>query len=578
MSPGPRARPSQLQPPATIVSPPSPIDTKDTPSPAFAYPPKKDTLSAPTTEEPVQYDSPEEDEENTEPKPDYEAKGPSDSLGPAPTSGVLSSHLSASPRKDYTMHLPDSPGPSRTPSRPVSPSSAQYHRPRGLHHRRTSSTHRVRETTDGQQSNTEDGERMINQYRIGKSLGKGAFASVELGIDVGTGVEYLVHLYEAISVPTADALFLVLEYLPGGTLMQIEVGQDDSHAASPLSVEQTREYFRQLCLGLEYLHSNEVVHRDIKPDNILLSADRQVVKLCDFGVSEMFAAGDDRIKKSGGSPAFLSPESFTAPSQHLHGVTLYCMLTGRLPFNVPNPMELFTAVREKTPLIPKEWEDVQQDLLRKMLEKDPHKRIAMPELREHPWVTNHGNEPMIDTNENLYEIGKQVEEPTQQELRDAIGTLRGIFTVIRAVQKRSASGHGPPSPGSTNVSLASGSMDSYVSQEPGTDATSVSDETEEANSPDDGGEDTGSKEKNEPSPHKDDDKPFSKQDAVTPIRTDVKTSIASAEERESDDAGDGVVLMDSPVSEDDGAEQGVTIMDSPVSDNGESADTPVCER
>ena len=50
----------------------------------------------------------------------------------------------------------------------------------------------------------------------------------------------------------------------------------------------------------------------MKPDNILLSADREVVKLCDFGVSEMFEAqGDDRIKQSGGSPAFLSPESFT---------------------------------------------------------------------------------------------------------------------------------------------------------------------------------------------------------------------------------------------------------------------------
>ena len=53
----------------------------------------------------------------------------------------------------------------------------------------------------------------------------------------------------------------------------------------------------------------------VKPDNILLSADREVVKLCDFGVSEMFVSqGDDRIKKEGGSPAFLSPESFTSES------------------------------------------------------------------------------------------------------------------------------------------------------------------------------------------------------------------------------------------------------------------------
>lgn len=50
----------------------------------------------------------------------------------------------------------------------------------------------------------------------------------------------------------------------------------------------------------------------IKPENILLSKDREIVKLCDFGVSELFVAtNDDRIKKSGGSPAFLSPETLS---------------------------------------------------------------------------------------------------------------------------------------------------------------------------------------------------------------------------------------------------------------------------
>ncbi|KAK6907043.1 hypothetical protein I203_101032 [Kwoniella mangroviensis CBS 8507] len=164
------------------------------------------------------------------------------------------------------------------------------------------------------------------------------------------------------------------------------------------------------------------------------------------------------------------------------------MLTGKLPFNVPTPMELFTAVREKDPNIPEDWGSPLKDLVRRMLDKDPKKRIAMADIREHSWVTEHGQEPMIETDTNLFDIGKHVEEPTQEELKNAIGSLRGIFTVIRAVQKmrrlqlhrRPQSGQGPPSPGSTNVSLASGSMDSYVSAEPGTSATSVSDENEEA--------------------------------------------------------------------------------------------------
>ena len=73
----------------------------------------------------------------------------------------------------------------------------------------------------------------------------------------------LVHLYEAISVPRADALFLVLEYMPGGVLMDIKMGEDANDAKPPFSQDQAREYFRQLILGLEYLHENGVIHRDV---------------------------------------------------------------------------------------------------------------------------------------------------------------------------------------------------------------------------------------------------------------------------------------------------------------------------
>ncbi len=55
----------------------------------------------------------------------------------------------------------------------------------------------------------------------------------------------------------------MLEYLPGGVLMQVSMGHPDKDVKSPFSLDQTREYFRQLCLGLEYLHANEVIHRDV---------------------------------------------------------------------------------------------------------------------------------------------------------------------------------------------------------------------------------------------------------------------------------------------------------------------------
>ncbi len=73
-------------------------------------------------------------------------------------------------------------------------------------------------------------------------------------------------LYEAIDVPTSDSLYLVLEYMPGGTLMQIKL---EGPAAQPFDVATARSYFRQLVLGLEYLHENDVAHRDVSTQSLL---------------------------------------------------------------------------------------------------------------------------------------------------------------------------------------------------------------------------------------------------------------------------------------------------------------------
>jgi serine/threonine protein kinase len=70
----------------------------------------------------------------------------------------------------------------------------------------------------------------------------------------------IVLLYEAIDVPTSDSLYLVLEFMSGGTIMDIKLGSP----AIPLETEVAREYFRQLVLGLEYLHENDVAHRDVR--------------------------------------------------------------------------------------------------------------------------------------------------------------------------------------------------------------------------------------------------------------------------------------------------------------------------
>lgn len=103
------------------------------------------------------------------------------------------------------------------------------------------------------------------------------------------------------------------------------------------------------------MHANEIVHRDIKPDNLLLSKDN-VLKIVDFGVSEMFVKGNDKLKKSAGSPAFMAPELCIAKHGEVSGIatdiwsmgiTLYCMIYGKTPFISNNLLELYEMIKEQ---------------------------------------------------------------------------------------------------------------------------------------------------------------------------------------------------------------------------------------
>ncbi len=196
----------------------------------------------------------------------------------------------------------------------------------------------------------------------------------------------LVSLIEVLDDPTEDSLYMVLEYCKKGVVMK--VGVDDP--ADPYDDEDCRCWFRDLILGIEYLHAQGVVHRDIKPDNLLLTED-DVLKIVDFGVSEMFEKDTEmKTAKSAGSPAFLPPELCVAKHGDISGkaadiwsmgVTLYCLRFGRIPFEKTGVLELYECIRNDDIELDDDCGDDFRDLIRKLLEKDPTKRIKMAELR-----------------------------------------------------------------------------------------------------------------------------------------------------------------------------------------------------
>ncbi|KAK3997301.1 putative calcium/calmodulin-dependent protein kinase [Cladorrhinum sp. PSN332] len=248
----------------------------------------------------------------------------------------------------------------------------------------------------------------------------------------------LVQLIEVLDDPEEDTLYMVLEMCKKGVVMNVGLGE----SATPYPEEQCRHWFRDLILGIEYLHSQGVVHRDIKPDNLLLTED-DIMKVVDFGVSEMFEKTEEmRTAKSAGSPAFLPPElcivrhgdvSGKAADIWSMGVSLYCLRYGRVPFERSNVLDMYEAIKTETAKLDEGESPEFVDLMNRLLEKDPEKRITMAELREHPWVTGGGEDPLFSTEENCSD---PVDLPNPLEINHAFTRqMSHLICVMKAIRK-----------------------------------------------------------------------------------------------------------------------------------------------
>ncbi|KAI0526441.1 kinase-like domain-containing protein [Xylaria bambusicola] len=248
----------------------------------------------------------------------------------------------------------------------------------------------------------------------------------------------LVALIEVLDDPEDDSLYMVLEMCKKGVVMKIDLDQQ----ATPYESELCRTWFRDLILGIEYLHAQNIIHRDIKPDNLLLTED-DVLKIVDFGVSEMFEKSNEMMtNKSAGSPAFIPPElcqarhgdvSGKAADVWSMGVTLYCLKYGQLPFNGHHVLDMYEAIREKPFFLP-EGEDADfADLITRILDKNSITRITLPEIRNHPWVTRNGEDPLLPEVENCSDV---VETPNELEVNHAFTRkMDHLICVLKAIRR-----------------------------------------------------------------------------------------------------------------------------------------------
>ncbi|KAK3083915.1 hypothetical protein FSP39_005274, partial [Pinctada imbricata] len=298
----------------------------------------------------------------------------------------------------------------------------------------------------------------LNQYKLKSEIGKGSYGIVKLAHNEQDDVHYvgrpmpqrdgkpvtrppnplervyreiailkkldhpnIVRLVEVLDDPEEDNLYMAFELLEKGEVLVVPTD-------SPLSEDQTWSYFRDIILGIEYLHYQKIIHRDIKPSNLLLGDDGHL-KIADFGVSNEFSGSDIMLTNTAGTPAFMAPETLRGKALDIWamGVTLYCLLIGKCPFEDEFPLGLHKKIMTDPVRFPDKTvisEDC-RDLIMKMLEKNPDNRISLPEIKVHPWVTKDGEFPLPTEEENCILV-----TVTDEDLDNVVKHVPKLDTLI----------------------------------------------------------------------------------------------------------------------------------------------------
>ncbi|XP_061734533.1 serine/threonine-protein kinase SIK2 isoform X3 [Nerophis ophidion] len=255
----------------------------------------------------------------------------------------------------------------------------------------------------------------VGFYDIERTLGKGNFAVVKLARHRITKTEvaikiidktqldavnlekiyrevqimkmldhpHIIKLYQVME--TKNMLYLVTEYAKNGEIF------DYLAKHGPLSELEARRKFWQILSAVEYCHNRNIVHRDLKAENLLLDGHMNI-KIADFGFGNFFQPGEP-LATWCGSPPYAAPEVFEGQQYEgpqldiwSMGVVLYVLVCGALPFDGPTLPVLRQRVLEGRFRIPYFMTEDCEHLIRRMLVLDPSKRLSVAQIKEHKWM------------------------------------------------------------------------------------------------------------------------------------------------------------------------------------------------
>ncbi|VDO29966.1 unnamed protein product [Haemonchus placei] len=258
--------------------------------------------------------------------------------------------------------------------------------------------------------------RIAGLYDLEHTIGQGHFAVVKLARHVFTGERVAVKIIDKTNLDN-DSMGHVLQEVRCMKLVQhanivrlyevidtktkmfliLELGDYDMHdfiIKHENGVEESlaQQYFCQIITAIDYCHRLHVVHRDLKPENVVFFEKLGMVKLTDFGFSNLFEPGE-QLRTACGSLAYSAPEillgdAYDAPAVDVWslGVILFMLVCGRLPFQEANDSETLTKILDCRYSTPDHLSNACRNLIQRMLVRDPSKRAGLAEIASNAWV------------------------------------------------------------------------------------------------------------------------------------------------------------------------------------------------
>lgn len=262
---------------------------------------------------------------------------------------------------------------------------------------------------------------------------------IELNISLKMNHPNIVRCYEIFKTPTS--WYIVNEYCNYNTFADL-VNELRSVKNRKEKESLCHYYLSQLKNALKYLNANNIIHRDLKPMNILMTKTREtnyeiVVKLADFGFARYHENSDtnntgydDMVSTICGSPLYMAPELIidkrynTKADLWSYGVIMYELLYGINPYNYPKTMAQLAELMEKQKIsFDPSYSENCMDILKKLLQTDPIKRIEWKDFFDHKWFSEFGhnspsNSSPSDTKEDdMFDFDEDIDvRPSSVEL------------------------------------------------------------------------------------------------------------------------------------------------------------------